>query len=139
MFEAIPASGMNRTPFVEIGLEEMTMQPSILQYLFLAPVGLGLAFMLWVLWNLTKQLSQRNGSTEKQPMISIRVGERYSGDRQLQRNTRLGFEPQSRGISESRARPGHSALREDFQTPGAPTLGMGLRWRPSSTIRGAHR
>jgi len=32
---------------------------SDLDYLFLIPLGLGLAFMLWVLWNLTRQLKRK--------------------------------------------------------------------------------
>ena len=35
------------------------MQTPSLQYLFLLPIGLGVAFMSWVLWNLTKQLAYR--------------------------------------------------------------------------------
>ena len=45
--------------------------------LFLIPVGFSLAFLLWVLWNLTKQLSSHD-STQTQPMISIQVSDRYT-------------------------------------------------------------
>jgi hypothetical protein len=100
-----------------------------LHYLFLIPVGLALAFMLWVLWSLTEQLVHRNESTDKQPMISIRVGDRYS----------LGAQPQRTLRSDSGARPGYSALREYSQPLSAPTLGMGLRRMSSSTIPRAHK
>jgi hypothetical protein len=100
-----------------------------LHYLFLIPVGLALAFMLWVLWSLTEQLAHRNESTDKQPMISIRVGGRYS----------LGAQPQRVPKSDFGARPGYSASREYSPPPSAPTLGMGLRRMPSSAIQGARK
>jgi hypothetical protein len=96
---------MERLPFAGAGSEEMTMQPLNLQYLFLVPVGLGLAFMLWVLWNLTRELAYRDDSTEKQPTISIRVGERYALAAQEKRNPRSKFEPLSHGVSDSGAKP----------------------------------
>jgi hypothetical protein len=49
-----------------------------LTVLFLIPLGLALAFLLWVLWNLTEQLSSRRDSAAKQPMISIRVRDPYA-------------------------------------------------------------
>ncbi len=115
------------------------MQTPSLQYLFLLPIGLGVAFMSWVLWNLTKQLAYRNDSTEKQPIVSIRVGERYSPGRHAQRNPRSESEPRSPWASDSGARPSRSVSQESFQTPGVPTLGMGLRRKSNSTIQGAHR
>jgi hypothetical protein len=105
------------------------MHLTLLHYLFLIPVGLALAFMVWVLWSLTEQLAHRNESTDKQPMISIRVGDRYA----------LGTQPQRTPRSDSGARPGYSASPESFRTPSAPTLGMGLRRMSSSTIQGAHK
>jgi hypothetical protein len=100
-----------------------------LHYLFLIPVGLALAFMFWVLWSLTEQLAHRNESTDKQPVISIRVGDRYS----------LGTVSQRAPRSDSGVRPGYGASREYSQPPSAPTLGMGLRRMSSSTIQGAHK
>jgi hypothetical protein len=115
------------------------MQTPSLQYLFLLPIGLGLAFMFWVLWNLSRQLAYRDDSTEKQLIISIRVGERYSLGRQMQRSPRSEFEVPSPRVSDSGAKPSRSLSPEYFQTPGVPTLGMGLRQKSSSTIQGAHR
>ena len=103
-----------------------------LHYLFLIPVGLALAFMLWVLWSLTQQLAHRDESTDKQPMISIRVGDRYS----------LGTQPaRTRGSDHAprMARPGYTASREYSQPAIAPTLGMSLRRMSSSTIQGARK
>ena len=65
-------------PFSGRGLGEAAMHLTIPHYLFLIPVGLALAFMLWVLWSLTRQLSNNSEPSQKQPMISIRVGDRYS-------------------------------------------------------------
>jgi hypothetical protein len=117
----------------------MTMQPLNLQYLFLVPVGLGLAFMLWVLWNFTVQLSRRNDPTEKRSVILIRVGERYALVGRGKRNPRLKFESLSHGISGSGASPSHPVSREYFQTLGDRTPGVRLRQKPSSTIQGAHK
>ena len=114
---------------LETASEETTMHLTGLHYLFLIPVGFALAFMLWVLWSLTKQFAHSSESTGKQPMISIRIGERHS----------LGAQPQWTPRSDSGARPGYRASRESLQTPIAPTLGMGLRRMSSSTIQGAHK
>lgn len=81
---------MNRSPVLDAVSKETTMELSNLQFLFLIPVGLSLAFMLWVLWSLTKELAHQNSSIDKQPMISIRVGDRYSLGEQLQRIQRPG-------------------------------------------------
>lgn len=107
--------------------EEETMQLTALQLLFLVPLGLALAFMLWVLWSLTEQLSHRNKSIDKQPMISIRVGDRYA----------LGTLPQRTPGSVSGARPGYSSARESSRTQGAPTPDTGIKGKSSSTIQGA--
>ena len=123
----------------EAASEETTMHLTSLHLLFLIPVGLALAFMLWVLWNLTQQLAHRDESTDKQPMISIRVGDRYPSGTQPTRTR--GSDHVSRMARESHtgARPGYSASREYFQPASAPTLGMGLRRMSSSTIQGARK
>ncbi len=54
------------------------MHLTTLHYLFLIPVGLALAFLLWFLWSVTKQLSHHGDSTAKQPTISIRASDRYT-------------------------------------------------------------
>ncbi len=112
------------------------MDLTSLHYLFLIPVGLALAFMLWVLWSLTKQLTHRNESPQKQPMISIRVADRYSLGMQPQRSPRSDVTRLAPRVSDSAARPGYSASREYFQTPSAPILGIGLRRMSSSTTPG---
>lgn len=116
--------------------KETTMHLTSLHYLFLIPVGLALAFMLWVLWSLTRQLAHGNESTQKQPMISIRVGDRYSLGILPQRTPRPDVTPRASRVSDSAARPGYSASREHFQTTSAPTLGMSLRPMSSSTTPG---
>ncbi len=112
------------------------MHLTSLDYLFLIPVGLALAFMLWVLWSLTNQLAHRNESTQKQPMISIRVGDRYSLGMQAQRAPGSDVMSRVTRVSDSAARPGFSASREYIHTPSAPTLGIGLRRMSSSTTPG---
>ena len=43
------------------------------EYLILLPILLGIAFMLWVLWNLTMELKPRRHSAADQRTITIRV------------------------------------------------------------------
>ena len=119
--------------------KETTMHLTSLQYLFLVPVGLGLAFMFWALWNFTDQLAHRNDSTDKQPKISIRVEEQYALGRQPPGTPRSEVAPQLARVSDSGVRTGYQGSRQSFQTPSAPTLGIGLRRTSSSSIPGAHR
>jgi hypothetical protein len=105
------------------------MHLTSLHYLFLIPVGLAVAFLLWVLWGLTKQLGNNRESAETKPMISIRVGNRYSqGAPELR--TRRELIPRSRG-SNLEERRTYSNPRNSSAS--APTLGMGLK-RMSSSI-----
>jgi hypothetical protein len=124
-------------PVAGRGLGEAAMQLTIPHYLFLIPVGLALAFMFWVLRSLTRQLSNNNEPSQKQPMISIRVGDRYSpgGSATRMRNpektsrTVGQFSPGSKRVS--------IASREITRLTYAPTLGMGGRRMSSRTNRDA--
>jgi hypothetical protein len=42
-----------------------------LNYLFLLPVAAALAFMIWVLWNVTMQLRPEKRSARNEPVISV--------------------------------------------------------------------
>jgi hypothetical protein len=113
------------------------MHLTILHYLFLIPVGLALAFMFWVLWSFTQHLGHRKESTDKQPMISIRVSDRYSLGTQMQRTPRPETASRLARVSDSESRLGSSASRKYSRTQSVPTLGMGFRRMSSSTIPGA--
>ena len=78
--------------------------------------------MFWVLWSLTQQVVHWNESTDKQPMISIRVGDRYSLGKQLQRTPRLETVSRLTKVSDSETRSGSRASREHSHTPSVPTL-----------------
>gem|GEM_PF-4533846 len=112
------------------------MHLTSLHYLFLIPVGLALAFMFWVLWSLTQQLAYRNESTDKQPLISIRVGDRYSLGTQMGRTPRPDAAFRLARV-QSEPRHGSSASREYSHAQSVPTLGMGLRRMSSSANPGA--
>lgn len=60
-----------------------------LNYLFLLPVIAALAFMIWVLWNVTKQLRPEKRSAKNEPVISVDMTDRYSGRRSVTRMERL--------------------------------------------------
>jgi hypothetical protein len=101
------------------------MHLTILHYLSLIPIGLALAFMFWILWNLTRQFSNDKARSQKQPMISIRVGDQYSPGASATRmrnpettsRTVGQFSPGSKRVS--------IASREITRLTYAPTLGMG--------------
>ena len=114
------------------------MHLTILHYLFLIPVGLALAFLLWVLWNLTTQLSGRKPADNGQPMISVGVRDRYSIGVPSPRRQRPEATPAARG-SAPEPRQMHSAPREFPSIPSAPVPGTGLRQASSSTGRGVRR
>lgn len=107
--------------------DDPIMHLTVLHYVFLIPVGLALAFMLWVLWSLTRQLSNHRVPSQKQPMISICVVDRYS----------LGAQAARSRNRESRSRPAgdfsppsrHLAppAREFSRVTSPPTLGMSAR------------
>ena len=59
----------------EIDAEDATMPLTVL---FLIPLGLALAFLMWVLWSVTQELSSHPESTQKQRMISIDVPDPYA-------------------------------------------------------------
>ena len=94
---------------LEAASKEMTMHLTGLHLLFLIPVALALAFMLWVLWSLTQQLAHRDESTDKEPMISIRVGDRYPRGTQPTRTRGSDHAPRMARESHTGARPGYSA------------------------------
>jgi len=119
--------------------QHKAMHLTSLHYLLLIPVGLGLAFMLWVLWSVSGQLTKRRVPPEKrQPVISVGVRDRYSLDRPAPplRSVQVA-PPVVQGTEPSGAR-GHSAPREYSYVP-PPTLGMGFRSTSSSTVRGVRR
>jgi hypothetical protein len=110
----------------EIDAEETTMHLTTPHYLFLIPVGLALAFLPWFLWSMTKQLSSHRDSSEKQPIISIQVSDRYTMQG-------LPARPESaprpvRNLN-TETNYGSSSAREYMRTPYAPTLGMRSRAR----------
>jgi hypothetical protein len=115
------------------------MHLTILHYLFLIPVGLALAFLLWVLWNLTTQLSGRKPADNGQPMISVGVRDRYSIGVPSPRRQRPEATPAAPRGSRPEPSQMHSAPREFTWTPSAPVLGTGLRQASSSTGRGVRR
>src|SRR5579863_1242098 len=47
-------------------------------YIFLVLVGISLTFLLWVLWSVTKQISDNHQQAPREPMISIRVRDPYA-------------------------------------------------------------
>ena len=49
------------------------MIPSYLAYIVLMPFVLGVAFMIWVLWNLTLELRPRKSITNGQRVIPIQT------------------------------------------------------------------
>jgi len=117
------------------------MHLTTLHYLFLIPVGLALAFMAWVLWSVTGQLAKGGTPPEKQqPMISIRVRDRYSLETQTPPTRSVQIAPP---VAPSPGPPpgqhGLSNTREFAYVPPAPTLGMGFRAASSSTGRAARK
>jgi hypothetical protein len=92
--------------------EETAMHVAILYFLLLVSIGLGLAFMLWVLWNLTKQLAHQNEPIDKQPMISIRVGKPYSPSRLQQRTSISDITTRMARVSDYAAGRDYSAARK---------------------------
>ncbi len=127
--------GFNRPPIENAALEEATMHLTISQCLFLIPVALSLAFMLWVLWSVTRQLDLRNQSAGKQKLISIRVGDGYALDIQPHHVSRHQIAARSARISG----PGTTyryGTERDSSRSSAPVLGFGLRGMSSTAIRG---
>jgi hypothetical protein len=110
----------------KIDAEETTMLTT-LHYLFLSPVGLALAFLLWFLWSVTKQLSGRRDSSEKQPMISIQVTDRYTMQG-LPARPELAPRRPVRNVN-AETNYGSSPALEYTRMPYAPTLGMRSRAR----------
>ena len=110
-----------------------------LHYLFLIPVGLALAFMLWVLWSLTTQLLGRKPANNRQPMISVGVRDRYSIGVPSPRRQRPEATPAAARGSRPEPSQMHSAPREFTWIPSAPVLGTGLRQASSSKGRGLSR
>ena len=109
---------------------------TISQCLFLIPVALSLAFMLWVLWSVTLQLDLRNESAGKQKLISIRVGDGYALNIQPQQISRRQIAARSARIPGPGTTYGYGTERDYSHPPGAPVLGFGLRGMSSSAIRG---
>jgi hypothetical protein len=109
----------------KIDAEETTMHLTTLHYLFLSPVGLALAFLLWFLWSVTKQLSGRRDSSEKQPMISIQVTDRYTMQG-LPARPELAPRRPVRNVN-AETNYGSSPALEYTRMPYAPTLGMRSR------------
>jgi hypothetical protein len=102
------------------------MYPTTLHYLFLIPVGLALAFLLWFLWSVTRQLSSHRDSSEKQPVIPIQVSDRYTMQG-LPARTETAPRPLRNLNTETNY--GSSPAREYTRMPYAPTLGMRSRAR----------
>ena len=116
------------------------MHLTSLHYLFLIPLGLALAFLLWVLWSVTRQLAKGGSAPEKQPTtISVRVRDRYTLDVPTTpaRTAQVG-PPVVRG-HESSVAHGPSAPREFSRVLSPPTLGMGFRPASSSAGRASRR
>ena len=103
------------------------MHPTTLHYLFLIPVGLALAFLLWFLWSVTRQLSGHRDSSEKQPMIPIQVSDRYTMQG-LPARPEIGATRPLRNLN-TETNYGSSPAMEYTRMPYAPTLGMRSRAR----------
>lgn len=110
---------------------ETIMDFPSLHYLFVVPIGLAVAFMLWVLWSVTRQLAQAGAQPEKQqPMISVRVRDRFIDEpTRPMRNVQVSPSVRSPGSQAART---YSAPREFSNVPPAPILGMGFRSASSS-------
>ena len=54
------------------------MYLTTLYFFLLVPACLAVVFLLWVLWNVTQQLSGQTNLNKKQPAISIQVSYRYT-------------------------------------------------------------
>jgi hypothetical protein len=96
------------------------MHLTTLHDLFLIPVGLAVAFLLWFLWSVTKELSNRRESTAQQPMISIQVNGQYA---------MRGLPPRADALRPQRptdveSKEAWGKPRGRMQPPTAPTLGM---------------
>lgn len=100
------------------------MHLTILHFLFLIPVGLALAFLLWVLRSVTEQLSSRRNSTEKQPLISILVR-----DQQTMRGlpARAETAPRPMGNLETGTKQASIPTARYTPAPIASTLGIRSR------------
>jgi len=113
------------------------MLSSSLYFLFLIPVGFSLAFMLWVLWSVTGELHKEQTPAGNQPMIFIRVRDRYFVRAPAPRMRSAEMMPNAFRVQI----PGrnYSAPRR-FSAPAcAPTLGMGFRQASSSAVPGMRR
>jgi hypothetical protein len=105
----------------EINAEETAMHFTTLHDLFLIPVGLAVAFLLWFLWSVTKQLSHHGDSIAKQPVISIQASDRYT-IRGLPERPETVSRP-SRILNPEKSY-GSSPAREYVPMHTAPKLGM---------------
>ena len=113
------------------------MQFSSLYFLFLIPVGFALAFMLWVFWRVTKELQEQTPAGN-QPMISIRVRDRYSvyAPAPRMRTAEIMMPTVVRVQIPGR---NYSATRQFSGPAYAPTLGMGFKQASSSAAPGMSR
>lgn len=120
--------------------EEKAMHLTSLHYLFLIPVGLALAFMGWFLWSVSRQLANGRTMTEKQqPMISIRVRDRYSMETPAEPTRKIQIaNPAARTPAASRENS-LSSSREFSYVPPSPILGPRLRPASSSAGRDGRR
>lgn len=112
------------------------MQLHDLQYLFLIPCATALAFMFWVLWNMTWELGAQKESALKQPLISISVNDRYASSTFAPMPRRTEVVPGHRkGL---RLEIGRATVvnREFRPALSVPTLGAGLTRSSSSRVPG---
>lgn len=119
--------------------DDQIMHLTILHYLSLIPIGLALAFMFWVLWKLTRQLSNDKVRSQKQPMISIRVADRYSPGASAIRMRNPETTRRPVGDFSPGSKPVSTASREISRLTYAPTLGMGVRRMSSSANPAVHK
>jgi hypothetical protein len=115
--------------------EEKAMHLTSLHYLFLIPVGLALAFLLWVLWSVSRQLGKGGTTPEKlQPMISIRVRDPYSLEMPPVPARRMQIAPTVVATSQPPRESSFSSSREFSYAPPPPVLGT--RFTPASSSAG---
>lgn len=115
------------------------MHLTSLHFLFLIPAGLALAFLFWVLWSVTGQLRKEDTQPGSQPMVSIRVRDRYSLSAPAAPVRTTATEPTAIRGQVTAAERRFSALRQPSVSPYAPTLGIGLREASSSAVPALRR
>lgn len=116
------------------------MHLTSLHYLFLIPVGLAIAFMLWVLWSVSRQLTRGRATPENQPrLISIRIRDRFCPEQPPAPASKVQIAPRASPTSAAQRESSYSTSREFSDAPPSPVLGAAFRRASSSEGQAVRR